>query len=255
MITDPLITLSIVSHGDADKITRLLGSILKHEPDTQNHFQVILTDNLKDNLPDFDPAPWASLTILRNERQLGFAENHNRAFEFARGEFFSILNPDLVFESPIFSALSESLTTRQADLIAPLILDEAGIVQDSFRPLPTPFELIRRRLPGYTFEPYLPDSDGMIHPDWIAGMFWLLRSETYRQLGGLDEKFFLYFEDVDFCSRAWLRGMKIMVNANIRVRHDAQRSSRRKLYYIFLHLQSASRFFGGSVYRRIRRKR
>ena len=249
----PLFTLSIVSHGDADKITRLLDSIRQYEADTRDRFQLILTDNLKDELPDYDPSDWASFRILRNEYHLGFAENHNNAFKLAQGEYFVILNPDLVFEKPLLERLLKSLNDHQADLIAPQIVDEAGVVQDSYRPLPTPFELIRRRLPGYSFKPYLPDSNGMIYPDWIAGMFWMLHSETYRQLGGMDEKFFLYLEDVDFCSRARLRGMKIMVDSKIRVRHDAQRSSRRKLYYLYLHMRSALRFFLSPVYRQVRR--
>lgn len=253
MTLTPLFTLSIVSHGDADKITRLLNGIRQAEADTRNRFQLILTDNLKDELPDYDPSDWASFRILRNEYHLGFAENHNNAFKLAQGEYFVILNPDLVFEQPLLERLLKSLNDHQADLIAPQIVDETGAVQDSYRPLPTPFELIRRRLPGYVFKPYLPDAKGIIHPDWIAGMFWMLRSETYRQLGGLDEKFFLYLEDVDFCSRARLRGMKIMVDSNIRVRHDAQRSSRRKLYYLYLHTRSALRFFLSPVYRQVRR--
>jgi len=247
-------TLSIVSHGGADQVASLLASILKHEPDTAMRFELILTDNLKDNLPDFDPTPWFSLQILRNDKQLGFAENHNRAFEHARGQYFAILNPDILLEAAVFEDLLQSLITHQADLIAPQIVDATGSVQDANRSLPTPFELIRRRLPGYTFVPSRPDSDGMIRPDWIAGMFWLVRSDSYRQLGGMDKKFFLYLEDVDFCSRARLSGMKIMVDTNIRARHDAQRASRRKLYYLFLHFQSALRFFLSPVYRQIRRK-
>ena len=65
----------------------------------------------------------------------------------------------------------------------------------------------------------------------------------------VDEKYRLYFEDVDFCTRARLKGMKLLVDPQIQVRHDAQRSSRRKLYYLFLHTQSALRFFTSPVYR------
>ena len=249
------LTLSIVSHGDAEKITHLLNSIQKHEPNALERFELILTDNLGSDLPDLDPSPWTSLQILRNKRPLGFAENHNRAFELARGEYFAILNPDLVFDAPVFESLLKQLQTQQADLIAPLIVDETGAVQDSYRPLPTPMELIRRRMPGYTFKPPLPDADGMIHPDWIAGMFWLWRSESYRQLGGMDARYRLYFEDVDICTRARQRGMRLMVTPQVRVRHDAQRSSRRKLYYLFLHTRSAFQFFLSPVYRQIQRQR
>lgn len=250
-----LITLSIVSHGDAEKINTLVRSIQKHEPETSTRLQLIVTDNLKDQLPDYDPSPWHSFSMLRNAHPLGFAENHNNAFELAQGDYFAVLNPDLVFERPVFADLLASLHHHQADLIAPQIVDETGAVQDSYRPLPTPMELIRRRMPGYTFKPPLPNADGMIRPDWIAGMFWLWRSESYRQLGGMDARYRLYFEDVDICTRARLRGMRFMVTPQVRVQHDAQRSSRRKLYYLFLHTRSALQFFLSPVYREIRRQR
>ena len=246
-------TLSIVSHGDAKKIKNLLASLKKHEDTKQ--VQLILTDNLNNDLPDFDPSPWASLHILRNAHQMGFAQNHNQAFKLIQGRYFVILNPDLIFEQPVFEQLINSLHAHQADVIAPKIIDENGTLQDSFRALPSPFELIRRRLPGYKFEAYQPDSAGLIHPDWMAGMFWLMKSNTYRQLGGMDESYRLYLEDVDFCTRARLKGMKLLADTNLQVRHDAQRSSRRKLYYLFLHTQSAIRFFSSPVYRQALRQK
>jgi GT2 family glycosyltransferase len=75
-----------------------------------------------------------------------------------------------------------------------------------------------------------------------------MKSGTYRRLNGMDEKFRLYFEDVDFCTRARLNKMKIAVNANIKIRHDAQRSSRKKIYYLLLHTCSAFKFFSSAIY-------
>lgn len=253
MTSQPLITLSVVSHGNKEKVGELLASLQRRESDTKR-FQLIITDNLKDDLSDFDPSPFASLKILHNDQPRGFAENHNRAFEFASGEYYAILNPDLIFERPVFDGLITSLHAHDADLIAPQIVDEDGGTQDSFRPLPTPFELIRRRLPGYRFQPPLPGGDGLIRPDWIAAMFWLLPSEVYRSMGGMDVRYKLYFEDVDFCTRARLRGYKILVDPKLSVRHDAARSSRRSAYYLFLHTQSAFRFFTSQVYRQARAK-
>jgi GT2 family glycosyltransferase len=251
MNPEHLITLSIVSHGDADKISRLLASIQRYETDIRR-FQIILTDNLKNDLPDFDPLPWHSFHIIRNRQQAGFAKNHNKAFELAQGGYFAILNPDLVFVQPIFERLITRLYNLRADLIAPQLVDENGNAQDSFRSLPTPWEIIRRRLPGYQFETVQADEQGLIQPDWMAGMFWFMRSDVYRQLGGMDERYRLYFEDVDFCARARIKGMKFVVDTRLTVRHDAQRSSRRNLYYLFLHGQSAMRFFRSPVYRQVR---
>ncbi len=254
MTGEQLITLSVVSHGNAEQIGHLLASLQKQEQATRR-FQLIITDNLKNDLPDFDPSPWASLHVLRNEQQLGFAQNHNNAFKISNGKYFAILNPDLIFERPVFEQLITNLHEHQADVIAPKIVDENGTAQDSFRAMPSPFEIIRRRLPGYKFKPYQPDDAGLIHPDWMAGMFWLMKTDIYRQLGGMDERYRLYFEDVDFCTRARLKGMKLLVDSRIQVRHDAQRSSRRKLYYLFLHTQSALRFFTSPIYRQALRQK
>lgn len=250
MPEEPFITLSIVSHGNAEMIARLLVSIGKHEPKT-TQYQVILTDNLGDDLPTFDSQPWATLQMLRNKKPKGFAYNHNRAFEISKGKYFAILNPDLVFNQPVFERLIAGLHTCQADLIAPQIIDDNGDIQDSFRALPTPLELIRRRQPGYKSKTFQPDHEGFIHPDWIAGMFWLMPSDVFRRLGGMNERYRLYFEDVELCTRARLNGMKILVDTKIQVQHDAQRSSRRKLYFLILHILSAVRFFTSRVYRQI----
>ncbi len=252
MTSQPLITISIVSHGDAKRVDNLLASLQKFENNI-SQIQVILTDNLGNDLPEFDPAPWASMRILRNGQQQGFARNHNRAFEFSQGIYFAILNPDLKFDSPVFERLIARLHDHHAELIAPQIVDENGVVQDSFRSMPTPFEIIRRRLPGYKFKTIEPENKGTIHPDWVAGMFWLMKAESFRRLGGMDERYRLYFEDVDFCARARLEGMRLLVDAEVRVRHDAQRSSRKSPYYLFLHIQSAVRFFMSPIYRQFKR--
>src|SRR5215204_4261512 len=143
MTTENLITLSVVSHGNAEQISRLLASLQQQEQAT-TRFQLILTDNLKNDLPNFDPSPWASLHILRNDQQMGFAQNHNNAFKVSQGSYFAILNPDLIFERPVFEQLRTSLHKHHADVIAPKIVDEHGNTQDSFRTMPSPFEIIRR---------------------------------------------------------------------------------------------------------------
>lgn len=240
------ITLSIISHGDSEKITALLNSLEKMEE--TKRFHLILTDNLNNQLPEIDSSQWASLQIIRNKRPFGFAQNHNQAFQLAKSEYFVILNPDLIFAESVFEKLIHTLNKHSLDLIAPKIVDAQNVTQDSFRSLPTPFKLMQRRLVGQQIESYSADSYGLIHPEWIAGMFWLIKSETYRQLHGMDEKFFLYFEDVDFCTRARLNNMNIAVDTNTIVRHDAQHASRKKIYFLFLHMMSTLKFFTSSVY-------
>jgi hypothetical protein len=249
----PLLTLSIVSHGDAKKIKRLLESLYQYE--RVDLFQTILTDNLGDNIPDITDSKWQSFTIIRNKKELGFSRNHNLAFKLAQGKYFCVLNPDVLFEQEVFQHLISLLANGQADIVAPLIVDTNAVRQDSFRDFPTPFEIVRRRLPGYRFSSSpAATTFGLIRPDWIAGIFMLMKSETYRDLNGFDENYRLYFEDVELCARAQLAGMKLVVDTNIQVRHDAHRASRKKLNYLLWHIQSAIRFFTSPVYKAIDRR-
>jgi N-acetylglucosaminyl-diphospho-decaprenol L-rhamnosyltransferase len=243
----PLVMLSIVSHGDAEKIRRLLKSLQACEKAEQ--FRVVLTDNLGDDLPSFDSSTLASFEILRNPQPRGYGWNLNQAFRLADTKYCCILNPDALFEQEVFGRLIAHLETGQADIVAPLIVDSNAVIQDSFRTLPTPLEIIRRKLPGYRPTPIPPDAEGMVRPDWIAAIFLLLRTETYRRLKGFDERYRLYFEDVDFCTRARLAGLRLLVDTSVRVRHDAQRASSRNFRYLLWHIQSAFRFYTSPVYK------
>ncbi len=213
----PLLSVSIVSHGNAAEVTSLLESLARHENPAR--MDLILTGNLGDDLPAVDASPWHSVTLLRNPRPRGFASNHNAAFTHAQGEFFCLLNPDVLFLEPVFERLIARLQSREADLIAPLAVDAQGLVQDSFRALPTPAELFRRRALGRVTVTAIPvkavHESPLLAPDWIAGFFQLMPARVYADLGGMDERFRLYLEDVDFCTRARPQGLRGAA------RHDA----------------------------------
>ena len=247
-----LLTLSVVSHGDAIKVRQLLQSL--HRFECADQCQIIITDNLGENVPEIDEPDWQSLTIIRNNKPLGFARNHNQAFQLATGEYFCVLNPDVVFDQKVFETLMALIQSEKADIVAPLIVDSKGVHQDSFRNFPTPFEIIRRRFPGYRYIPPFVDSSGLAYPEWIAGIFMFMESETYRKIKGFNEKYRLYFEDVELCARAQLAGLKLVVDTNVYVRHDADRASRKKLIYLLWHIQSAIRFFTSPVYRAVTKK-
>jgi N-acetylglucosaminyl-diphospho-decaprenol L-rhamnosyltransferase len=245
--TPPRITVSIVSHGDALPLQDLLGSLRTFEDPRQ--LQLIVTDNLGHDLPELESGPWNSLRVLRNEKSQGYARNHNAAFRHAEGSYFCIVNPDVLFLQSTLVPLIAEMESAKADITAPLVVDPHGTLQDSFRSLPTPLELLWRRVERAKIGPRVATGE-MLHPDWIAGIFLLMRSETFSRLGGFDPRYHLYFEDVDLCTRARLTGLGVVVNSRLRLQHDARRASRRPGRHLLWHLQSAVRFFGSAVYRR-----
>lgn len=239
----PFITLSIISHGDLKKVLALLKSIARYENEAK--FQMIITDNLgeagfRGNLP-------TSILFLSNNTPKGFGYNHNQAFEYARGDYFCVLNPDILFVEPVFETLLQHLKQGRSDILAPLIVDSKGVVQDSFRRLPSPKEIFARRL----FKtPSVQRPTALFSPDWLAGMFLLMHRETFQKLDGFDECYHLYFEDVDFCTRARLANYRLLLDPSVKVQHDAHRGSRQSSRYLLWHLQSAWKFFSSDVYRK-----
>jgi GT2 family glycosyltransferase len=246
----PLVSVSIVSHGDGEAVRSLLASMRAHE--VSDRLQLILTDNLGHDLPQLEDDGWDSVSIIRNDRPQGYARNHNSAFRLARGEYFCVVNPDVVFIEPLFRPLILRLEMASAAIAAPIVVDPAGRLEDSFRSLPSPLELVRRRVGRAMLRPTLLDREP-IFPDWTAGIFMLMRHGTFADLAGFDERYWLYFEDVDLCTRARLLGQSILVDPTLRLQHDARRSSRRPGRHLLWHLQSAARFFLSPVYRRARR--
>jgi GT2 family glycosyltransferase len=245
----PLVSISIVSHGNAAEMTALLESIARFEEPSR--LQLILTGNLGNDLPELPVFRWHSVVLLRNAKPRGFASNHNAAFRYASAEFFCLLNPDVMLLEPVFPRLLEHIRAGRGNIVAPIAVGQDGRLQDSFRSLPTPVELFKRRMLGQAGV-VAPSAGQLIEPDWIAGFFQLMPSRLYAQLGGMDEAFRLYLEDVDFCTRARLAGYRVMVDPSLRFQHGARRASRQDFRFFLWHLGSAMRFFASPVYRRAR---
>lgn len=242
-MSQPLLTISIVSHADGEKIKTLLTSLFHHEQDKT--YQYLITDNLGSE--NYSDSAFQKAEIIRNKAPKGFAENHNAAFQKARGQYFCVFNPDILFVEPVFEKLLQHLQQDRADILAPLIVDSKGVVQDSFRRLPSPKEIIARRL----FKaPPVQRPAALFSPDWLAGMFLLMRKETFKSLRGFDERYFFYFEDVDFSTRARLAGYRLLLDPFVKVQHDAHRGSRQSLRYLLWHLQSAWKFFSSDTYKK-----
>lgn len=246
MQNDPKISISIVSHGQGELVRRLLKSIQYYEP-LVNH-EIILTENLLEKSASINDIDGNGIRKIINEKPKSFAANHNQAFLVAKGEFFCILNPDVIFIEDIISPLIENVHQGIGDVVAPIVKDSANRVQDSFRPLPSPSEFLFRGISRKSEVIPFPDSK-YIYPDWLAGIFLLLRSNSFDQLGGFDERYKMYFEDVDFSLRARLRGMRLLINSDYSIVHDAVRLSRRRPKYFLQHLLSALIFYRSTVYR------
>lgn len=254
MQAEDAIHVSIVSHGQLALIENLLNDIAGHCHDTPVH--VTLTLNIPEQFV-FDPELYDfDIVVIRNETPQGFSVNHNKAFRHGQEnypcKYFAVVNPDIRLTSDPFRSLLNCLAQDDdIGLVAPSVVNSSGVIEDSTRRFPTPFNVFNRVL-GLHDRTVYADIHSVNEPDWVAGMFMVFDASVFDRVSGFDERYFLYYEDVDICARLWLSGCRVKFDRNVRVIHEARRDSHRKPKYFLWHITSALRFFMSPTYRRLK---
>jgi GT2 family glycosyltransferase len=118
-----------------------------------------------------------------------------------------------------------------------------GGIEDSVRHFPTPFVILARRLFGLKDAYVFLEGDVNFTAEWVGGMCMLFRSPAYAQITGFDERYFMYVEDVDVCTRLWKAGIRVVVCPSAVVIHEARRASRRSWAHLRWHITSLLRYF------------
>jgi len=243
------ISVSIVSHLQCSLVDKLLADI--ESVCKASSIEVILTLNTHEELPFAGRHFSFPIKTIRNQIPQGFATNHNQAFAHATGRYFCVMNPDIRLNNNPFPALLSCLQDSSVGVAAPIVVGEGGEMEDSARRFPTPFRIFCKAFGGCRDSDYVV-KDAPFHPDWVGGMFMLFPRGIFERLGGFDQRYFLYYEDVDLCARLRLMGYEAAVCPQARVIHHAQRSSHRNFRYLRWHLRSMTRFFLSPVYRRLK---
>ncbi len=242
--TGPL-TVSLVSHGHSAFLPDLLQQLARTGAGLIA--RVVLTHNLPAAaLPDpvTSPAkPWPfQLTQLHNAVPQGFGANHNQAFALADTPLFCVLNPDVALPDPrLWTALCDAARAPGVGCAYPVLLNADGSRQDNARALPTPWALLRRRVLGRHEQQI----------DWASAALWVLPTAAFARLGGFDERYFMYCEDVDLCLRLQLQGLRL-AGVDAQALHYAQRDSHRQWQHLRWHLRSLWRLWRSPSYRAYR---
>lgn len=241
MTTDPAISISVVSHGQGGLIASLLDDLAQPGWNGDWTFEVIVTLNIPEDETWLDRDYPFLVRTLRNAAPKGFGTNHNAAFVQARGRFFAVVNPDIRLGDFRIGALIGALDRPRAGVCGPIVKSPDGAIEDSVRHFPTVGGLLRRTLlrqrrPDYTPRP------AVLSVDWIAGMFLLFPSRVFRVIGGFDEHYFMYLEDVEISRNLHRRGLEVLWVGTTTVIHDASRASRRSMRHLSWHVTSLLRY-------------
>lgn len=247
------IAISIVSHQHGASV-QLLMQQLASLADPALH-RVIITLNVPEPvlLSFLQQGDWPfELHVLENPKPRGFAANHNHAFaedlNLQGSAYFAVLNPDVrLLDNPWPALLAALQQNPQAGASYPLQLNEQGQRQDSERLAPTPARLLRRYLGGRRHELV-----GQQAADWVNAACLLLRASVFASLGGFNENYHMYCEDVDLCLRLQLTGHSLLRVESARLVHQAQRASHRQARHFFWHVRSLLQLWRSPIWRQWR---
>ena len=210
------LSVVIVSFNTRQLLQRCLDAVCA---DTQSLTpQIFVVDNASaDDSPRIVTQCYPHVTLIANERNVGFAAANNQAIRQASGEFVLLLNPDAFVHRGAIPTLLQFMHSRpRAGFCGALLLNEDGTVQPSARRFPTPARFLTasvRPLARLTGAEHGLDIHGKHAPpatpvkaDWISGACLLVRMTAIQQVGLMDEGFFLYFEETDWCRRMHAAG-------------------------------------------------
>jgi N-acetylglucosaminyl-diphospho-decaprenol L-rhamnosyltransferase len=235
----------VVTHGPDPWVGRCLTSL-----DSQVDELVVVH-----NLPIDLPVSPAKLVVLSNNRPAGLSVNLNRGIAATSAPWVVVANPDAVADpGAVDTLLRFAATHPRAGVVGPRLRTANGEWQPSRRRFPTVSGTVARRTPlRYLLKPqqrqrshYRLDEEvgGPVRADWMLGAFLLLRRSMLDELGGFDEGFRLYGEDIDLCYRAAKRGLErwYVPAATVVHRSSAVTDRRFLTRHTLWHMQSIARF-------------
>jgi GT2 family glycosyltransferase len=192
---------------------------------------------------------------LRTESNLGFGAGHNTAIKqlIADSEYHLILNPDVVFGSDVLPELYGFMQkNRHVGLVMPRVLYPDGREQHLCKMLPSPVDLFLRRFGGVVrtlfrerLDRYLLQGLDLTRPrsvPTLSGCFMFVRSSVLGEIGGFDERYFMYMEDVDLCRRIGSLSDTVFF-PKVSICHEYDKGSYRDSRLAKHHVASAIRYF------------
>lgn len=238
MATAPKLSIVVVNYNTRDLLRACLRSVQDNESPPE--LELFVVDNSStDGSPQMVATefPWARL--IDSGANLGYAHANNLALRRCKGEYFLLLNPDTELPSDALRRMVEFMDAHpEAGIAGPkLVRPDGSLDLACRRSFPSPEVSLYRMLGLSRRFPKSPrfgrynltylDPDQPAEVDSVVGAFMMVRAEAARQVGLLDESFFMYGEDLDWAYRIKAKGWKVLYYPGVVVLHHKGASSRR----------------------------
>lgn len=230
------LSIIIVNYKSKDLLERCVSAVFKNVKGVS--FEVIVVNNDEKNPSLALPfTKGEDIKIINSGENLGFGKACNKGAKKAQGRVLLFLNPDTeIVSENIQLILKEFNSQAKQGIIGPKLLTGGSKTQEwSAGVEVTLFDIIKNNL-GFFASKKIWESKRKISCAWVSGAALFIRQDLFQKLGGFDEKFFMYFEDIDLCRRARQAGSQVIYYPDFKVRHLGgksfiEKSVQKKYYY------------------------
>ena len=241
------VSACIVTYNDSSKASKAIESIISNT--TGVGLDLYVSDNAsQDNFPETIKNMFPQITVIENDKNGGFGFAHNKVIDQINSDYHAIINPDVLIDSDVLTGLCNYMEEhKDVVMVTPKVLSADGTEQHLPKLQPKFKYMLAGRISRLKSirDKYTRENENISKPceiDFCTGCFMLIRTSVFKQLGGFDERFFMYMEDADLTKRAKKFG-KVMFIPQIHITHLWERSSSKNLKYLFIHVSSMFKFF------------
>jgi len=231
-VSSPNLSIIVLSWNVRDLLRECLASL----PLNDEQVEIIVVDAASaDGSAEMVRAEFPAVQLLAQTENLGYTRGNNLGLRAAQGRYLFVLNPDTEVVGGALEQMTAYMDAHpQVGALGPQLIDPDGAAQSTRRRFPT---LATAFFESTWLQPLAPRSlldryyaldlpaDVVSQVDWVMGAAVLVRREAYAQVGGLDEGFFMYSEEVDWCRRLKAAGWQVVYFPPARIIHHIGRSS------------------------------
>ena len=222
------LTIIIVSHNTRTDLENCLRSLHEHPP-RLSHDIVVVDNASRDGSVEAVRSGWPAVRVMALDRNVGFPAGNNTAIRATSSELVLLLNSDTIVPAGAIDRLVADLRSLPgASIAGPKLVDGSGAPELSYGRMISPAAELRQKLLRRFASPERIErmTSRIREVDWVSGACLLVRRKDAEAAGLLDERYFMYCEDVDFCAAVRANGGKVYFVPTARIVHLRGRSWR-----------------------------
>lgn len=242
------LSIIIVSYNTKNLTLACIQSIYKFQPNFS--FEIIVVDNGSvDGSVEALQKLKKKIVFIKNTKNLGFSKANNVGIKKAQGEYVLLLNSDTEFTTPILDELVQFAEKHpNAGVVAPRLLNPDKTTQASLFRLPSLTRAIQQYWFGvpHVLDKYALTTGDYVEVESVVGAAFLITPEALKKVGLLNEKYFMYFEDLDYCRRVLKNKLKIYYLPKLTLVHHHGASGKSGVNALLI--DSSKKYFGSFYY-------